>query len=60
MKYTKPWTIENLVGDDDWHQWLAINAIEDLEYQTLYKNQTVILEFFDADRAQEFALEFGL
>lgn len=60
MKYTKPWTIENSVADDAWHQWLAINAVEDLEYQTVYKNEQVSLEFFDWDRAQEFAQEFGL
>ncbi len=60
MKYTKPWTIENLVTGDEWHSWLAVNAIEDLEYHLLYRNDTVILEFFDHDRAQEFAQEFGL
>ncbi len=60
MKYTKPWTIENLVAEDDWHSWLAVNAVQDLEYQLLYRNETVILEFFDHDRGAEFAMEFGL
>jgi len=60
MKYTKPWTIADLVAKDAWHSWLAINAIENLDYQTLYKNEQLILEFFDLDRADEFALEFGL
>lgn len=60
MKYTKPWTIADLVTEDAWHTWLAINAIADLEYQVIYKNEQLILEFFDWDRAQEFALEFGL
>ncbi len=60
MKYTKPWTIENLVAEDDWHSWLAVNAVQDLEYQLLYRNEAVILEFFDHDRGAEFAQEFGL
>jgi hypothetical protein len=60
MKHTKPWLIENLVAEDDWHTWLAVNAVQDLEYQLLYRNDTVIVEFFDQDRAEEFAQEFGL
>jgi hypothetical protein len=60
MKYTKPWTIAHLVEEDSWHSWLAVNAILDLEYQIIYKNEQVILEFFDMDRAGEFAQEFGL
>jgi hypothetical protein len=60
MKYTKPWTIADLVAEDAWHLWLSVNAIEDLEYQVLYKNEQLTLEFFDWDRAQEFAAEFGL
>jgi hypothetical protein len=60
MKYTKPWTIENLVADDAWHSWLTINAIIDLEYQVIYKNEQVSLEFFDLDQAKAFAVEFGL
>lgn len=60
MKYTKPWTINDLVAEDSWHSWLAVNAIENLEYQVIYKNEQVSLEFFDTDRASEFALEFGL
>jgi hypothetical protein len=60
MKYTKPWTIADLVTEDLWHSWLAINAVVDLEYQVIYKNEQLSLEFFDSDRAEEFALEFGL
>jgi hypothetical protein len=60
MKYTKPWTITDLVAEDTWHSWLAVNAIENLDYQTLYKNEQLILEFFDQDQAEAFALEFGL
>ena len=60
MKYTKPWTILNSVTEDDWHSWLAVNAVENLDYQTLYKNEELILEFLDHDRAHEFAMEFGL
>ena len=60
MKYTKPWTIADLVTKDEWHSWLAINAVLDIDYQTIYKNEQLILEFFDLDRADEFAQEFGL
>jgi hypothetical protein len=60
MKYTKPWTITDLVSEDSWHSWLAVNAILDLEYQTIYKNQQLAVEFFDLDKAEAFALEFGL
>ena len=60
MKYTKPWTIDNLVSSDDWHIWLAINALGGLEYQLLYWSDYIELEFFDHDRAEEFAQEFGL
>ena len=57
MKYTKPWTIDNLVEQD---AWLTINAIENLDYQTIYKNEQLSLEFFDQDQAEAFAQEFGL
>ena len=60
MKYTKPWTVENLVAEDAWHSWLAVNAIADLEYLVIYRNDALELSFLDQDRAQEFALEFGL
>jgi hypothetical protein len=60
MKYTKPWLIENSVDTDEWHTWLTTNAQQDLEYQLLYRNETVVVEFFDLDRAAEFALELGL
>jgi hypothetical protein len=60
MKYTKPWTIDNLVAEDDWHSWLAVNAVENLDYQVIYKNEQVSLKFLDWDRAEEFAQEFGL
>jgi hypothetical protein len=60
MKYTKPWTIENLVEQDAWHSWLTINAIENLDYQVIYKNEQLFLEFFDQDHAEAFAQEFGL
>ena len=60
MKYTKPWTIADLVEQDSWHAWLAINAVLDLDYQVIYKNQQLSLEFFDQDQAEAFAQEFGL
>ena len=60
MKYTKPWTIADLVEEDSWHSWLAVNAVLDLDYQTIYKNEQLILEFFDHDQADAFAQEHGL
>ena len=60
MKYTKPWTIADLVAEDVWHTWLTINAVLDLDYQVLYKNEQLHLEFFDQDQAEAFAVEFGL
>jgi hypothetical protein len=60
MKYTKPWTIADLVAEDVWHTWLSINAVLDLDYQVLYKNEQLHLEFFDQDQAEAFAQEFGL
>ena len=60
MKYTKPWTIADLVEEDAWHSWLAVNAIENLDYQVIYKNEQLSLEFFDQDQAEAFAQEFGL
>jgi len=60
MKYTKPWTITDLVEEDAWHSWLAINALLDLDYQVIYKNEQLSLEFFDTDQAEAFAQEFGL
>jgi hypothetical protein len=60
MKYTKPWTTEHRAAEDDWHSWLAINALGGLEYQLLYWETHIELEFFDVDKGQDFALEFGL
>jgi hypothetical protein len=60
MKYTKPWTIEDTALEDSWHSWLSINALSGLEYQLLYWEDRIEVEFFDLDRAAEFAQEFGL
>ncbi len=58
MKYTKPWTKPD--SSCPWHAWLAVNALSAVEYQLLYWPDRIEVEFFDQDRAQEFALEFGL
>jgi len=60
MKYTTIWTTESEAANDPWHQWLAAHALTGTEYQLLYWEDRIELEFFDQDRAQEFALEFGL
>jgi hypothetical protein len=44
----------------EWHAWLNIHAVSKLEYQLSYTPDHVSVEFFDQDRADEFALEFGL
>ena len=60
MKYTKPWTLEDQAALDSWHTWLAVNALSGIEYQLVYWSDSIDLEFFDQDRAMEFAQEFGL
>jgi len=59
MKYTK--TINKLNPSAcEWHAWLAAHAHSGLEYQLLYWPDHFEVEFFDQDRAGEFAIEFGL
>jgi hypothetical protein len=60
MKYTTSWTVESQAATDPWHTWLAAHALSAVEYQLLYWEDRIELEFFDQDRADEFALEFGL
>ena len=60
MEYTKPWTEADQVATDDWHSWLDMNALDSLEYQLVHWPDHIELEFFDHDRAAEFAQEFGL
>jgi hypothetical protein len=59
MKYTKPWDNNN-PSACTWHAWLAINALSAIEYQLLYHPDHIEVEFYDQDRAVEFATEFGL
>jgi hypothetical protein len=60
MKYTKPWTAESEVATDPWHSWLITNAHSGLEYNLVFWEDHIEVEFYDTDRADEFALEFGL
>lgn len=60
MKYTTPWTVESEAASDPWHLWLAVNALSGIEYQLVYWEDRIEVEFFDQDRASEFAQEFGL
>jgi lipopolysaccharide biosynthesis glycosyltransferase len=60
MTYTKPWTSESQASQDDWHQWLATHAFSALEYQLIYWEDHIDVEFFDQDRCDEFAQEFGI
>lgn len=61
MKYTKSWNTQQAVSSDDWNTWCIVNAvIPELEYKIEYSSDQVCIEFFDQDRAQEFAQEFGL
>ena len=59
MKYTKPWDHDN-PSACAWHAWLNVHALSAIEYQLLYHHDHIEVEFYDQDRAQEFALEFGL
>jgi hypothetical protein len=60
MKYSKPWNPELDLSLDSWHQWLSANALSGLEYNLIFWTDRIDVEFFDQDRAQEFALELGL
>jgi hypothetical protein len=60
MKYTKPWHVESELASDSWHQWLTAHASSGREYNLIFWEDRIDLEFYDQDRAQEFALEFGL
>ena len=60
MKYTKPWTLDSDFAGDPWQEWLTINALSGLEYNLAFWEDHIEVEFYDSDRAQEFALEFGL
>jgi hypothetical protein len=60
MKYTKLWNVELELASDPWHQWLLINAHTGLDYNLIFWEDRIDVEFFDAERAAEFAQEFGL
>ena len=60
MKYTKLWNVELELANDPWHQWLLINAQTGVEYNLIFWEDRIDVEFFDEARAAEFALEFGL
>ncbi len=60
MKYSTIWTVDSQADSDPWHQWLAVNALSGIEYQLIYWEDRIEVEFYDVDRAQEFAQEFGL
>ena len=59
MKYTKTINPLNPSGCE-WHAWLAAHALSAIEYQLLYWPDHIEVEFYDQDRAEEFAQEFGL
>lgn len=60
MKYTKLWNSELELAGDPWHSWLLINALPGLEYNLIFWEDHIAVEFYDQDRAAEFAQEFGL
>ena len=60
MIYAKNLRDRALADNDSWCQWLDCYAIKDLEYSLCIDQNQLTLEFFDWDRAQEFAQEFGL
>ena len=60
MKYTKLWNPELELAGDPWHSWLQAHAHSGLEYNLIFWEDRIDVEFFDQLRAQEFAQEFGL
>ncbi len=60
MKYTKLWSPELELAGDPWHSWLLTHALSGVEYNLIFWEDRIDIEFFDDDRAVEFAQEFGL
>lgn len=60
MTYTKPWTLESDPGQDPWIEWLNTHALSGLEYNLIFWEDRLVVEFYDLDRSQEFAQEQGL
>lgn len=60
MKYTKPWHADSSWAEDSWNTWLVVNAHSGLEYNLAFWEDRVEVEFFDEERSEEFAVEFGL
>lgn len=48
------------IASDPWYTWLQINALSGLEYNLLFWEDRIEVEFYDEDQAQAFALEHGL
>jgi hypothetical protein len=59
MKYTKLCP-QDTHDSDPWHTWLITSAHSGLEYNLLFWTDRLEVEFYDLDRAEEFAQEFGL
>jgi hypothetical protein len=45
---------------DAWHAWLISSEIPNEDYNLVFWEDSIRVEFYNADRAQEFALEFAL
>jgi hypothetical protein len=60
MKYSKSWNVESELASDPWHSWLLTSALSGLEYNLIFWEDRIEVEFYDLERAEEFALEFGL
>jgi hypothetical protein len=60
MTYVKHLLDSQSLKEDSWYQWLNLWAIDSLEYSIDLRDNQLSLEFFDWERAQEFAQEFGL
>lgn len=48
------------IASDPWWTWLQVHAVSGLEYNLLFWEDHIELEFYDTDRADEFAMEMGL
>ena len=60
MKYTKSWHVDSELASDSWHQWLLTSAASGLDYNLIFWEDRIEVEFYNTDCAQAFALEFGL
>lgn len=55
-----PFTQDSDITSLDWHTWLEANLIAGLDYQILYWEDRVDIEFFDVDAHDDFVANTSL